>query len=121
MQTILLVDDDEVLRTLMFDILEQTYQILEASDGQKGLNTFEENKQKIKLIITDINMPIMSGFEMVKIIRNLSTTVKIMVFSSSINEPQKLFKATGIYIDKFLQKPATLNEIKETIKELIQN
>jgi len=119
MQTILLVDDDEILRTLMFDILEQTYQILEASNGQEGLNIFNANKQEIKLIITDFNMPIMNGFEMVKAIRSVSTTVKIIVFSSSISEPQKLFKATGLHIDKFLQKPATLDEIKEAIKELL--
>lgn len=120
MKIILLVDDNEFLRTLMFDTLQQQYKVFEANNGQEGLNIFKNNPE-IELIITDFNMPIMDGFEFVKNIRLLSNKVNIIVFSSSIEQPQQLFKATNITIQKFLQKSGSISEIEETVKDLIKN
>jgi CheY-like chemotaxis protein len=121
MKTILLVDDDEVTRTLIIEVLGQKYQVIEASNGQKGLNLFKANKSKIKLVITDFSMPCMSGFDMVRAIRALSSTVKIIIFSSSISEPERLFRATALSINKFLPKSATFKDIREATKDLLES
>ena len=56
--SILVVDDEERMRNLIKDFLKvKGYAILEAEDGEKALDVFEENKSKISLILLDVMMP----------------------------------------------------------------
>lgn len=120
MQTILLVEDDCCVRRLMADFLGENYEIIQASNGKEGLGMFKVNESDIELIITDCDMPIMNGVQMVEAIRSLSAKVKIMFFSASISEPQKFF-GTGVHVDKFLEKPSSLDDIERNVKALLYN
>ncbi len=60
---ILIVDDSEFNRELLSEILRDDYRILEAADGQIGLEQLSRHRSDIGLILLDINMPVMNGFE----------------------------------------------------------
>ncbi|MBI1829280.1 MAG: response regulator [Thaumarchaeota archaeon] len=118
MKTILLVDDDEMIRYVMSVFLADKYNVLEASDGQEGLNLFKENYLSIDLIITDFMMPTMNGLEMVKAICSLSQKVKIIMLSGFGTNLQKSLEDSSIKIDKLLSKPIDGDEIEKIIIEL---
>ena len=68
---ILLVDDSIFIHTLFKKKLEaHNYEILHAYNGKEGYRLYQENKTSIKLVISDVQMPLMDGLELLKAIRN---------------------------------------------------
>ncbi len=117
--SILIVDDSVSIRQSIRFILEQNgYTVLEASDGQEGLNTLSE--QKVQLIITDVNMPNMDGLTMVKKVRESASNkfVPILVLTTesqgSVVKEGKKAGATG-----WIVKPFNNEKLIETIKKII--
>ena len=69
-ENILVVDDESRMRKLIKDFLAQKgYSILEAEDGEKALELFEENENKISLILLDVMMPKLDGWSVLRQIR----------------------------------------------------
>ena len=63
--TILVVDDDCAVRTLMRIVLERAgYSVLVAADGEEGLHVFRQYHDRIALLLTDVMMPRMNGFDL---------------------------------------------------------
>ncbi|MEW6737989.1 MAG: response regulator, partial [Acidobacteriota bacterium] len=81
MATIMIVDDEEPTRITLFAAFSNKYKIIQAANGQEGLQVFLQHKPD--LIITDQNMPVMNGFDMVSGIRASDKKVKIIAFSGS--------------------------------------
>ena len=78
--TILVVDDEERMRKLIKDFLNaKGYKILEAEDGEKALEIFELNKEKIDLVILDVMMPKVDGWTVLRKIRQEAKTPVIML------------------------------------------
>ena len=119
-ETILLVDDEEMIRDLGKNILEQWgYTVLLASDGQEGLNAFLQNQARIDLVILDLSMPKMSGREVLTQIRSVSPEAKVAIssgYSPEGIEKEELERrgATG-----FLSKPYMLFEMLRTVRNLL--
>ena len=68
--TVLVVDDESRMRKLVKDFLNQKeYKVLEASDGEEALQIFEENKNKINIILLDVMMPKLDGWSVIRQIR----------------------------------------------------
>ena len=68
--TILIVDDEARMRKLIRDFLVQkNYNILEAEDGEIALKVYEDNKEKINLILLDVMMPKLDGWSVLRQIR----------------------------------------------------
>ena len=77
---ILIVDDEERMRKLIKDFLKQKgYPTIEASDGEEALKMFEENKNKVKLILLDVMMPKLDGWSVLRQIRQESNVPVIML------------------------------------------
>ena len=63
--TILVVDDDCAIRTLMRVVLERAgYSVLVAADGEEGLHVFRQHQDRIVLLLTDVTMPRINGFDL---------------------------------------------------------
>jgi CheY-like chemotaxis protein len=81
-ETILLVEDDEVVRELAKEILEvYGYSVLTASNGREGLRIGQEHRGEIDLIITDVIMPQMGGREMADQLRTVRANTRVLFMS----------------------------------------
>ena len=58
---ILIVDDSELNRELLAGMLEDEYEIYQVENGKKAIDILEENREQFKLVLLDINMPVMDG------------------------------------------------------------
>ena len=77
---VLIVDDEQRMRKLIKDFLvAKGFSILEAENGEKALKVFEENKNKINLILLDVMMPKLDGWSVLRQIRQESKVPIIML------------------------------------------
>ena len=101
---ILVVDDESRMRKLLKDFLSvKGYKILEAEDGEKALEIFEENKNKIKLILLDVMMPKLDGWSVLRKIRQESKLPVIMLTARG-EEQDELF-GFELGVDEYISKP----------------
>ena len=101
---ILIVDDESRMRKLIKDFLvAKGYNILEAEDGEKALQIFEENQEKIQLILLDVMMPKLDGWSVLRQIRQKSK-VPIMMLTARGEEQDELF-GFELGVDEYISKP----------------
>ncbi len=83
-KTILIVDDSSTYRTLLSFTLEKyNYSVIEAENGDDGLRLLDQ-KKNIDMIISDVNMPIMGGLEMITAIRARNLTIPIVMLTTHV-------------------------------------
>ena len=100
---ILVVDDESRMRKLVKDFLvKQNYEVLEAGDGSAALDIFFEH-QDIALIILDVMMPKMDGWQVCKEVRNYSKVPIIMLTAKSDEQDELLGFQLGV--DEYVTKP----------------
>ena len=103
--TILVVDDESRIRKLIKDFLRQeNYTVLEAEDGEDALNVFEQNKNKIDLIILDVMMPKFDGWSVLRKIRQDNTQIPIIMLTARAEEQDELF-GFELGVDEYITKP----------------
>ena len=101
---ILIVDDEQRMRKLIKDFLKaKGYSILEAEDGEKALEVFEENKNKITLILLDVMMPKLDGWSVLRQIRQ-DSKVPIIMLTARGEEQDELF-GFELGVDEYIAKP----------------
>ncbi len=102
--TILVVDDESRMRKLIKDFLMQKgFSILEAGDGEEALKVYEENENKIKLILLDVMMPKLDGWSVLRQIRQTSK-VPIIMLTARGEEQDELF-GFELGVDEYISKP----------------
>lgn len=119
-ETILVVEDEEVLRKLITSVLKKRgYKIIEASDGEDALDLIKGQKENsIHLVITDLVMPRMSGPELIKKLSLLHPETKVLCISGyTVNpmiQPELLKPQTS-----FLRKPFAPETLAQKVCEII--
>ncbi len=102
--TVLVVDDETRMRKLISDFLKQKeFSVIEAEDGEKALEIFEENKNKIGLILLDVMMPKLDGWSVLRQIRQTSK-VPIIMLTARGEEQDELF-GFELGVDEYISKP----------------
>ena len=102
--TILIVDDELRMRKLIKDfLLKENYNTLEAKDGEEALNVFNENKDRINLILLDVMMPKKDGWTVLREIRNESN-VPVIMLTARGEEQDELF-GFELGVDEYISKP----------------
>ena len=100
---VLVVDDEERLRKLVRDFLvKEDYEVLEAFDGQEALDVFDEHPD-IALILLDVMMPRLNGFDTLKEIRKTSQVPVIMLTAKSEEEDE--LNGFSLGVDEYISKP----------------
>jgi len=113
--TVLYCEDEEYLRDITKGILESfTHKQFIAEDGAIGLEMFEENQDEIDLIITDVNMPNMTGLEMAKKIKEINPNMPIIV-ATAFSNSEYLLEAIELGIDKYVLKPVNIKKLLDTM------
>jgi diguanylate cyclase (GGDEF)-like protein/PAS domain S-box-containing protein len=114
--TVLVVDDDNITTTILSRMLENhAKHILIATNGEEGLETFLRTRPDI--VLSDINMPKMSGLEMVAKIREVDPSVKIAIFTNFDNKSY-LLDAIRYGVNQFFSKPFEKKHFTEVIERL---
>ncbi|MEG2457465.1 MAG: response regulator transcription factor [Bacilli bacterium] len=114
---ILIVDDEELIRTVIKEYcLSEGYKVKEASNGLEAVSQTEDNN--FDLIVLDIMMPHMDGFETLENIRKYCETPVIML-SARKEETDKL-KSFGLGVDDYITKPFSPKELMARIKAILK-
>jgi CheY-like chemotaxis protein len=118
-KTILLIDDEEMVINISEMMLKRLgYRVLKAHDGNEGLQLFEENKSKIDLIISDLEMPEMNGKEVMDKLRKIDPQIKVILSSGALtNADEKNVVNKGF--NGFIKKPYSMNTLCEKMAEII--
>ena len=118
-ETILLVEDQEAVRQLTREILEMSgYVILEAASGKEALRISLEHHAPIRLMVTDVVMPGMSGTELAQRLRALRPEMKVLYISGYADDALRddALDAGAI----FLQKPVKASELERVVRQLLE-
>ncbi|PTM06123.1 MAG: response regulator [Bacteroidetes bacterium] len=116
---ILIVDDEPLIRdALAFKLTKDGYDVDTAEDGEKAIQKIESDEYQI--IISDIMMPFISGFELVKILKERGTDAPVLMLTS-LNSETAVLKAFDLGADDFMTKPFSPNELSVRIKKLLKN
>jgi two-component system chemotaxis response regulator CheY len=119
---ILVVDDFATMRKVIRNLLKQTgYEnVVEAENGQVAMRTLKS--QKIDFIISDWNMPTMSGLELLKAVRGdeeLNKTPFLMVTAEALKE--NVVEAVKAGVNNYIVKPFTAEVLEEKIKKIVES
>lgn len=117
MATILVVEDDKNTRILTRARLKTYYDVLVAENGQEAIDLFYE--KPVDLIVTDIMMPVMDGYELVKELRKMKQNVPVIFLTAKDSfEDKRVGFATGI--DDYMTKPVQYEELLWRIEALLR-
>ena len=115
---ILIVDDESRIRKLVKDFLvKENFKTLEAKDGEDALNIFEENKNKINLILLDVMMPKLDGWSVLRQIRQESK-IPVVMLTARGEEQDELF-GFELGVDEYISKPFSPKLLVARIKALL--
>ena len=105
--TVLYVEDEDLIRVNVKICLDYIFNVVSANNGQEGIDKFKNNK--IDLIITDINMPIKDGIEMLEEIKKISFDIPCIITSAYDKEMLSRVK----YISKclYISKPFDIKDL----------
>jgi YesN/AraC family two-component response regulator len=115
--TMLYVEDEENVRDMMESLLKEFFSaIYVAKSGQEGLEIFKANT--IDIVLTDLEMPIMNGLDMIEKIRELSLDVPIGIISAFSNS-EKFTRAIRYGVNRYLLKPIEQDNVLHTINDIL--
>lgn len=120
LKRILVVDDDKNSRDLLSELLELEYEIIEAKNGADALNVLSISLGVVEVVLLDLVMPTLDGFEFLEEfnMRGWDEKVPVIVVSSSTDDDtRKRCKELGV--DYFVAKPYDHNEMVETIEKAV--
>lgn len=114
MATILLIDDEDSLRSVLRLVLQDDgHEVLEAGDGRAGLEMYRQHQAD--LVITDLAMPEMNGLDFISEATRRFANVKIIAMTGMADWESCLAKAKALGARRTLQKPFTLEQLLQAV------
>jgi CheY-like chemotaxis protein len=118
-ESILIVDDEDLIREITKKTLKaHGYRVITANDGKEAIPLYLKNREKIKLVLMDMMMPIMDGSTSIRELHKINPELKIIAVSG-LTEKDKLAKVYETYIHAFLTKPYNTEKLLNTIYDAI--
>jgi two-component system chemotaxis response regulator CheY len=114
----LIIDDSLAMRRILGKIVKRLgFDVLEAEDGAKGLEMFQENYAQIEVTLVDWNMPVMDGLSFIEAVRadDRFTTDKLVMVTTE-TEPGRMTRALMAGVDEFVMKPFTTEILVDKLK-----
>ena len=115
-KSVLIVDDEEIIRNFLLEVLGEKYDVSLASDGDEAIEQIK--KRRFDLIITDLKMPRVPGEEVVKFAQQQDPTSRVIVisgFSSLYMVSQSINNGACA----FLSKPFTIKKLMQTVTDAV--
>ena len=112
--TILVVEDDAIVRMLIVDVLEELeFKVLEADGSEQALVMLKDANQHIDLMMTDVGLPVMDGRELATLARTLRPNLPILFasgYAESIEVP------VGMHV---IGKPFTIDQLRDKVRSML--
>lgn len=107
---VLIVDDQEINRDVLGSILEDDYELLYAENGEEALNIMREQRERLSIVLLDLMMPVLNGFEVLETVRNdeLLRQIPIIVLTA---ERSAELQALQMGASDFIPKPFDEQEV----------
>jgi len=114
---ILVIDDSKETVAGLYSFFNTKYDVLTAENGLDGLKRFEENENRIDLVITDLVMPDISGVGVISIVKKKYPGIPVIAITGWGEHPEAL--ATEADADLVLEKPFELTELDRHVTEML--
>lgn len=117
--TILVIDDEEAIRRMLIKTLSYVgFNVLEASTGKSGIQLYQENIEKISVVILDVIMPEMDGVKIYKELKKINPDVAVLISTGYASNKQTIaLKEMGV--EGFLKKPYKQSELVKAVHNIM--
>ena len=121
-ETILLVDDEVMVRTVAQGFLKrQGYQTMTASDGLEAVEIIQERGQEVSLVLLDLTMPRLSGKDTFRKIREMYVDMPVVICSGYLLDIGEFESETGFRPSGMVQKPYKTEDLLSTVRKAIDS
>ena len=118
-ETILVVDDEIGILTASQKLLETSgYKVITSGDGIEALAVYAQHKDAIRVVLTDVMMPVMDGAAMLRVLRKLDPHIKVIA-TSGIDQDAKLEELKALGMRAFIPKPYTAERVLVTLHDVL--
>lgn len=118
-KTILVVEDNQMLLDLVTSVLsDRGYAVLTADDGLKAVKIFEQQSREISLVLSDMGLPLLGGWEAFLKMKEINPRVKTIMASGYLDPKLKAEMLSAGAAD-FIQKPYVIDSLLEKIQQVL--
>ncbi|MBC7967076.1 MAG: response regulator transcription factor [Fuerstia sp.] len=118
MRILVVEDEDAIARGLRFNFEREGHQVDLAGDGPTALEIYESAQPPIDLVVLDLMLPLMSGYEICRTLRRLDTEIPIMALTARTLSEDKV-QAFDVGVDQYMTKPFSLPELLSRVNNLL--
>ncbi len=119
-QKILIVDDYEINRAILSEMLGGDYDILEAENGAEAITILQKHSVEISLVLLDIVMPVMDGYEVLALMNRTRLIEEVpVIMISSENSPTYINRAYDLGVMDFISRPFDIHIVRHRVKNII--
>jgi CheY-like chemotaxis protein len=116
--TVLVAEDDKLIRTIFAEIVEgEGFDVVEADNGQRALDIV--TSRKIDMIISDMKMPVMNGFDLLVAVKKSHPEIPVTVITG-FNSEYLEADAMAAGADAYITKPFRVDDVSETLRKMYQ-
>jgi two-component system response regulator (stage 0 sporulation protein F) len=116
--SILVVDDEENAREGLSKILsKEGYRVETAANGKEAIDSLKS--QRYDLVITDMRMPLMDGFEVLREIKKMDENIGVIMITA-YGEVESYLEAMNMGAFEYINKPVRVNELKRVITKVLE-
>ena len=118
--TVLVVDDEEIVRNLAGRMIEHAgFAVLTANDGEEAIQLYRQHKKDIACVLLDLTMPKLNGEETFRELRRISPELRV-ILSSGYSEDAATGRFSGLGLAGFIQKPYQLDTMIAKLRDAVQ-
>ncbi len=118
MASVLIVDDDDIIREMLFELLSEEHSCQTAETAEKALSMLE--KETYDVLLTDISMPGLSGLQLLEIMRQRYTHTPVIIISGA-GDLDHAHKLLNLGAFEYLLKPFRLEKVEESVRRAVEN
>ena len=118
---ILVVDDVELNRAILAELFHDAYEVLEAENGLQALELLEEHHEDVLVVLLDVIMPVMDGFEMLRnmALRQWRERIPVVLITSE-NSDDALLRGYELGVSDIINKPFNPNIVKRRVANTVE-
>ncbi len=118
-ETILVVEDEEMLRELLESVLtDNGYKVITTYDGEQAVSVFEKNADNVQLVLSDLGLPKLGGIDMLNALRKTKPGIKVLFASGFVvSSDSEWMTKNGV--NGFIAKPYRIGEVLSKVREVL--